>query len=161
MGSKRPFRGGDDRPSLTLNRLVEGTIIVMDLDGFGEMVEELGLSEYRPNIVTGTLTRLVERLAEKHGGLIVYGLDYERGTEEAVIEIPYMEPTEIAGDLEEIRREIERLGASITIVAVKDYVLMKRAAERREAYMATPGRRRAARLLRKAKRRGGNTVVIA
>lgn len=158
--ARDPVWGGDDRPSLTLNRLVEGSVIILDLDRFGELVEERGLSEYRPNVVTGTLTELVERFVRRHGGVVVYGLDYERGTEEAVIEVPFAEPEELVGELEEIRRRIRELGASITIVVVKDYVVARPARTRREAYTATPGRRRAARLLRAAKRRGGDVVVV-
>ncbi len=156
MGSHRPTR--DDRPYLTLN-LVEGTIVVLDLDRFGEYVREHGLSEYSPNIVTGTLSYLVEWFVRKWSGVIVYGLDWERGTEEAVVEIPYVDPEEIRGDLEKIVDEIKRLGVSISVVAIRDYVLCRRARSRREAYYGTLGRRRAIRLLRMVKKRGGGLYI--
>ena len=141
--------------------LVEGTIVIMDLDRFGDVVEERGWSEYRPNPATGLLTSLVERLVAKWSGYVVYGLDEERGTEEVVIEIPYVEPEELREDLEEVKREINKLGVGITIVAVKGYVgLVERKVDRRSAYTATPSRRYAAKLLREAKRRGGNRIVI-
>ncbi|MET1101205.1 MAG: hypothetical protein ABWW69_01815 [Pyrodictiaceae archaeon] len=142
-------------------RLVEGTIIVIDLDKFGEVVTERGWSEYSPNEATGLLTLLVEKLASKWHGVVVYGLDPERGTEEAVIEIPLVEPEEVRSDLEEIRKEINKLGVGVTIVAVKGYVGLKPARNRREAYYGTPDRARAVSLLREAKRKGGNRVYVA
>jgi len=141
---------------------VEGLIVVLDLDRFEEYVEERGLDPYKPNIVTGTLTSLVERFVSKWRGVVIYGLDPERGTEEAVIEIPYGHEhlSEIVSDLEEIKREINKLGASISIVVIRDFVYPRRASSRREAYSGTPGRRRAWRILRRVKRAGGNKLLI-
>ena len=139
---------------------VEGTIVMLDLDNFSEIIAERGWSEYSPNPATSLLTRLVEEFVRKWQGVVVYGLDEERGTEEAVIEIPYVEPEEVASDLERIKEEMNKLGVGITIVAVKGYVLAQPAPQR-EAYTATPTRRRAHSLLRKLKRRGGNTVLVA
>ncbi|KSW12700.1 hypothetical protein CF15_04080 [Pyrodictium occultum] len=140
---------------------VEGSIVMIDLDRFGEVVEERGWSEYQPNPATGLLTSLVESFLRKWHGVIVYGLDETRGTEEAVIEIPLVEPVELRRDLERIQRELNSIGVGVTIVAVKGYVLGKPARSRREAYTATPFRRYAASLLREAKRRGGNRLIIA
>ena len=141
--------------------LAPGLVIVLDLDRFGEYVESRGLDPYKPNLVTGELSRLVESFAIKHRGVVVYGLDWERGTEEAVIEIPFgdEEVGSILRDLEELKKSVEQLGASITIVVVRDYVLAKPAPSRREAYYGTPGRARALKLLRSAKRRGGGKIV--
>jgi len=136
--------------------------VIIDLDRFGEVVSERGWSQYRPNPATGLLTSLVETLISKWHGYVVYGLDEERGTEEVVIEVPYVEPGELRSDLEAILRELNRVGVNATIVAVHGHVgLVSRRGERRAAYKATPSRRLAAKLLREAKRRGGNVVVIA
>ncbi len=139
----------------------EGLIIFMDLDKFEKYTKEHGFNEYKPNIITGTLTSLVEEFSRKWRACIIYGLDYERGTEEAIIEIPYgyENVEEIISDLSKIKETINRLGAKITIVVIKDYVLCKPARNRREAYHGTPGRRRATQLLRKYKRKGGNILV--
>ena len=141
--------------------LVEGTIIIIDLDRFSEVVRERGWSEYKPNPATALLTRLVERIVTRWRAVVIYGLDEERGTEEVVLEIPYTEPEELLPDLEDVKREINRLGVGVTIVAVKGYVGLKPARNRREAYTATPYRRLAYRLLREAKRRGGNRIVVS
>ena len=142
-------------------KLVRGTVLVLDLDKFEETIEERGWSQYTPNPATGLLSHLIEQLARKWSAVIVYGLDWERGTEEAVLEIPLVEPEELRGDLERVKEEINRLGVGITIVAVRGHVGLKPAKSRREAYTATPARRLATKLLRKAKRRGGNTIMIA
>ncbi len=144
-----------------MTRLVPGTIVIIDLDKFGEIVEERGWSEYEPNPATGLLTLLVDRFVSKWQGVVLYGLDWERGTEEVVIEIPFVEPEELREDLEEIRRELRRIGVTATIVAVHGYVGLRPTGDRREAYEGTPYRRLAARLLRRAKRRGGDTLIIA
>lgn len=142
-------------------RPVPGVIIVLDLDRFGDFVEERGLDPYKPNLVTGELTHLVEYLATKYRGVIVYGLSYERGTEEAIIEIPFGVDNvdALMTDFEYIKQRIESLGASISIVAIRDYVLCKKARDRKEAYFATPGRRRALKLLRILKNKGGSRVL--
>lgn len=140
-----------------------GIIIVLDLDRFEEYTVEHGYDQYKPNIVTGTLTNLVKNLVYKYNGSVIYGLDEERGTEEAIIEIPYFPDEkidELKKDLEKIKDEINKLGASISIVVVKDYVTGKPARSRREAYRGTPGRRKALRILRKVKRRGGNRIYV-
>lgn len=137
---------------------VEGTIVIMDLDNFSEVIKERGWSEWRPNDATALLTELVRSFASKWGGAVIWGLDEERGTEEAVIEIPYVEPEELKEDLENIRRRLAELGVSISIVAVKDYVFPKEE-DRRRAYWSTPGRRRAKKLLEKLKRSGGGLLI--
>ncbi len=138
---------------------VRGTVIMLDLDQFGEIVRERGWSEYSPNPATALLTRLVESFVRKWQGVVVYGLDEERGTEEAVIEIPFVEPEELVEDLKRIKEEINRLGVGITIVAVRGYVVAQPSSQR-EAYTLTPARRQAHSVLRKAKRRGGNTIIV-
>jgi len=139
---------------------VEGTIVIMDLDMFGEIVVERGWSEYEPNPATGLLTQLVEAFVRKWQAVVVHGLDPERGTEEVVLEIPLVEPYEVKEDLEAIKREVNKVGVGITIVAVKGVVLGRPAGSRREAYYGTPSRKYAKTILEKLKRRGGNIVFI-
>lgn len=143
--------------------LVEGLIIVIDLDKFSEFIDKQGLDSYKPNTITGTLTELVSRFVYKWHGVVIYGLDSERGTEEAVIEIPYGYEyiDEIIKDLEEIRDEINKLGASVSIAIVIDIVCPELSGSRRLAYRGTIGRKRAWRLIRKIKKNGGNKVVFA
>jgi len=67
-----------------------GCLVVMDLDRFKEYARERGLSVYEPNIVTGSLSSLVEGFVRKFQAVVVYGLDWDRGTEEVVLEIPVL-----------------------------------------------------------------------
>ena len=132
----------------------------MDLDRFDEIVTKKGWSRYSPNIITGTLTNLIEDFMYKWFAVHIYGLNREKGTEEVVLEVVTDTPQQLIKDLEEIRRTIGGLGASISIVVVCDGVVGKAARTRAEAYRGTPLRRRAYSLLRKIKRMGGNKVVM-
>lgn len=132
---------------------VEGCIVVMDVDFLGELVEERGLSDYEPNAVTGYLTVAVESLAREHGGVVVYGLDYERGTEEAVIEFPLKTCSELEDALERIELGVKEAGASISTVCMEGLVLGRRAKSRREAFRGTPWREATYKRLLELKRR--------
>ena len=140
-------------------KLVEGTVIVLDLDKFKEVTKEKGFNEYKPNIITGTLTHLVENFVRKWNAYVLYGLDYSRGTEEAVIIIPMTKPEEVLSDLEKIRREIEKLGASLSIGVSYGVIVNIKARNRREAYENITVKN-ALKALREAKRKGGNRIVI-
>ncbi len=144
------------------SQLTPGLIVLIDLDRFEEYTIEKGLNPYVPNDVTGELTRLVEDLAIKHRGVVIYGLDHERGTEEALLEIPfgYEEVGSIVKDLEKLKNHINSHGVGVTIVVVYDYVSGQPASNRREAYHATPGRRRAVKILKDLKKKGGNILHV-
>lgn len=142
--------------------LVPGIVVIIDLDKLGEFVEKRGLDPYKPNIVTGELTQLVEEFARRFQGVVIYGLDYERGTEEALIEIPYgLDYIDLVTlELKRIAEKIREYGVTLTAVVAIDYVTGKPAKSRREAYSETPGRRRALRALREAKKKGGDRIVV-
>jgi hypothetical protein len=144
------------------NPFVPGLIIVLDLDRFGEYVKQRGLDEYKPNTVTGELTNLVEEFAVKHRGVVVYGLSRSRGTEEAIIEIPYGSDdlNQVIKDIEVIKKRMEEYGVSLSVVIVEDYVTGEPAKSRREAYHGTPGRSKAIKALRTIKRRGGGQILL-
>ncbi|MCE4606118.1 MAG: hypothetical protein F7B59_02150 [Desulfurococcales archaeon] len=72
--------------------VVQGTLVILDLDRFKEYTIQHELDDYKPNTVTGTLSRLVSALASKYSGSILHGLDWERGTEEAVLVYPGTDP---------------------------------------------------------------------
>lgn len=132
---------------------VDGCIVMMDIDSMEEFIKERGLTEYKPNIATGFLTRAVESLAVKYNGVVVYGLDYARGTEEVVIEFPLRSCLEVVDALEEIKREFAMMGLSITTVCKDGLVTGKRARTRGEAFKGTPWRRAAYDELLRTKRK--------
>ncbi len=123
-----------------------------------EKVKEKGWSQWRPNPATGLLTQLVESLVRKWQAVVLYGLDWERGTEEAVIQIPGVEPEEVAEDLVLIEKEFERIGVTATIVAIEGPMIPVKPRRRREAYSGPVARAR--RLLEKYKRKGGGVVAV-
>ncbi|BAA80869.2 hypothetical protein APE_1864.1 [Aeropyrum pernix K1] len=140
--------------------MVEGTIVVIDIDRFEEKTRMLGLDPYRPNRFTALLTNLVEELAVSWRAIVVYGLDRERGTEEAVIEIPLTKPEEVEDDLVRVAREMCEARAPVTIVAIEGLVGPGKPVDRRLAYSGSPDRARARRILEKLKRRGGGAVYV-
>jgi len=139
--------------------VVWGTVVILDLDKFEDIVKAKGWSRYSPNPVTGELSRLVEEFVRKWNAYVVYGLDWKRGTEEAVIEIPLVEPVEIMDDLENIRREIEKLGVTISIGVAYGPITGRKASNRRDAYKGYT-RKIALKALKEAKRLGGNRIIV-
>jgi len=145
---------GDDK-----SILVPGVVIAADLDRFEEVTRERGWSRWKPNEATGLLTRLAEAFARKWRGVIVYGVDEARGTEEFVIEIPLTRPEEVMDDLRTMVDEVRSLGVTLSIAIVEGSVGLGPARTREEAYYATPARRAARALLRRAKRMGGGVIL--
>jgi len=137
--------------------VLQGTVVILDLDRFKEYTTQYGLDEYEPNIITGTLSRLVSDLSSKHSGSILYGLDWERGTEEAILVFPGMDPLNIQNDLLNLAREMCSLGASITIVASREPMVIPSRLTQRELRRVF---RRVYSILERLKRRGGGTVYV-
>lgn len=113
-------------------------VICVDIDRFGDMTREKGWTPYSPNPVTRYLTHAVSAFAERHAATILYGLDTERGTEEAQLYCSSPDLARIIEDLEEIRAEMRTMGASLSVgiasvapgiplKALKDFPLAKKA----------------------------------
>jgi len=154
------FSKGEE-PSLTqtATHFISGTVAIIDIDNLEEIVTEKGWSRYRPNPATGLLTNLIDELVRKWQAIVVYGLDWNRGTEEVVLEIPGTSAGELKGDLIDIARRLcENSGITVTIVAVTSYVTGRPAKKRREAYSSY--RRWPKKILESLKRKGGNRVYI-
>ncbi|MCE4601167.1 MAG: hypothetical protein F7C38_06340 [Desulfurococcales archaeon] len=154
--------GASEEPSLTpttAHRLaVQGTIILIDIDAMEEVMMERGWNEYKPNEATGLLSNLVEDLVRRRHAVVIHGLDWERGTEEALLELPVTRPEEIENDLVEIAKLMcSQAGVSVTIVAVEGPVGLK-PVDRKRVYTGSRGY--AKRLLEALKRRGGGVVYV-
>ena len=144
---------------------LNGITVVLDLDKFKEVTKAMGWSEYKPNVVTGSLTRLVEELASKLGGVVIHGLDEERGTEEVVIKFVGADVNEVLRELERIRLEIERIGResrSNATVSAGVYVgpITRLKPQPLSEAKKAPEVMMALRALKKAKKRGGNRIVV-
>lgn len=144
---------------------INGVTVVLDLDNFKEVMKAMGWNEYKPNVVTGGLTRLVEELASKLGGVVVHGLDEERGTEEAVIKFVGVDVEEVLEELERVRLEIERVGkesGSNATISAGVYVGPITSLKPQPLSVAkkAPEVAMALRALKKAKKKGGNRIVV-
>ncbi len=150
---------------MSLKDYVKGVTVALDLDRFKEVTRSMGWTEYTPNIITGTLTRLVEDLAIKFRGVIIHGLDEERGTEEAVIKFVDVDFEDLLKNLEDLRLEIERLGretgsnATLSIGVYVGPLTTLKPQPLSEAKKA-PEVNMALRALKKAKKMGGNKIVV-
>ncbi len=147
--------------------MVLHVVVALDLDHFNEVVRKAAWPRYSPNPITGLLSRLVEDLVIKRRGIVIYGLDWDRGTEEAVIEFVEPDLEDLLLDLEDLRRRIEEAGKTsgtgVTLsIGVSKYEApdgVKPVKDRR-ALKSSPYRYLALKALRKAKRLGGNRLVI-
>ena len=93
---------------------MESAIVILDLDQFGSKMKALGWSEYKPNVITGSLTELVTSLLTRHHGTHIRGLDYQRGTEEAVLFFSDPNSEQLLKALKHIMVEIEKLGRDLS-----------------------------------------------
>jgi GGDEF domain-containing protein len=145
---------------------MRGVIVVLDLDHFKKMVREMGWPEYSPNPITGLLSGLVDELIRKHHAVVVYGLDWRRGTEETMLACPSPDMGSLLRDLEAIRRKVEEAGretgsnATVSIGVAQGPLLRVKPTRSRRELFKTPTQRLAKRALQRAKQRGGNQMVI-
>ncbi len=139
---------------------VKGVVIALDLDNFEEVIEERGWSQWKPNQATGLLTQLALDFASKHRAVIIFGVDVNRGTEEFIMEIPFASINDVIDDIKNIINELNKMSVKASAAIVEGLVGLKPARNRREAYYGTPARRKAIKLLRKAKSLGGNKILV-
>jgi len=149
-----------------MERNMHNVVVVVDLDRFKKIVKEMGWPEYSPNLITGILSELVDGLARKHHAMIIYGLDWKRGTEEAILACFSPNMDSLLNDLEAIRRKVEDAGretgsnATISIGVAQGPVLKVKPAASRKELFKTLTERLAKRALQKAKRLGGNRIIV-
>ncbi|MEM3526223.1 MAG: hypothetical protein QXV37_02310 [Candidatus Jordarchaeaceae archaeon] len=143
---------------------VNGVGIFFDLDNFKEIMKKMGWTEYKPNIITGNLTKHIQLFASKYNANILWGLNQERGTEEAYLEVVEPDPEKLYNDLEEIREKIEKLGketksnAKLSIGVAYGKIENIKPRSKREL-IKTPLGKKAWKALKTAKKTGGNKVI--
>lgn len=148
--------------------MTENIIVLMDLDNFKEISNNMGWTKYSPNIITGNLTDLVKKLVRKYFGSIIHGLNEKEGTEECLIIFTAIDLEYLLVDLRNLKNKIEELGnnfgcnSTISIgVAVGRIIDHKPARSRHSKDLySDPLRRLAKRALNEAKKKGGNKIVI-
>lgn len=144
---------------------MQSAFVVLDLDHFGEITKKASWTQYKPNIVSGLLTELVTELLSKHHGTHLKGINYQRGTEEAVLFFSSPDPQVLQEDLETLRKRIQLLqgdlGFSVTIsigIAFGPSLHM-RISETSELTQI-PLYKSAYKALRKAKKQGGDRIIV-
>lgn len=114
-------------------------VIALDLDKFSDVIKEKGWTAYSPNRVTRYLSHAVSAFAEKHHATVLYGLNFERGTEEAQLYCSDPDMQQVIADLECMREDIHTMGETtlsvgiasvardIPVKSLKDFPLAKKA----------------------------------
>ncbi|MHA1270331.1 MAG: hypothetical protein ACTSPY_11130 [Candidatus Helarchaeota archaeon] len=140
----------------------------MDLDNFKEISSRKGWIKYRPNIITGTLTKLIIELVNKHMAVVLHGLNEKEGTEECMLLFTAPELETLLDDLEYIRKEIKRLGIesktyttiSIGIACGKNTDNKPALSRKKKALYSSPLRNLAKKALNLAKKKGGDKILL-
>ena len=146
----------------------ESVVVFIDLDNFKEISKSQGWNEFSPNIITGTLTALIENLVRKHFGSIIFGLDAARGTEECLMMFSAPDFDLLFDDLEKLRLEVKNLSEkikstiSVSIGIARGKVLdVKPSTSRKSKHLYTdPIRNLAKKALNEAKKMGGDRIII-
>lgn len=138
---------------------------MLDLDHFGEITKRAGWLKYKPNIVSSLLTKLVTELLSKHHGTHLRGINFQRGTEEAVLFFSTPDPQILLEDLETLRKRIQllqgELGFPVTIsIGLAFGPSLRMRISETSDLSQIPLFKSANKALRKAKKQGGNRIII-
>jgi GGDEF domain-containing protein len=139
-------------------------LVYLDLDGFSQAVKAKGWATYTPNPITAELSGMVVEISETHATAILYGLDFKRGTEEALLFFSDIPEKVLEEELEDMRKRIESLGrefgtgTTISIGVAANIPGGNLGAVKRQDIKRHPILKLAYDALRKAKKRG-NCVV--
>lgn len=139
-------------------------LVYLDLDDFKQAVKAKGWATYTPNPITAELSKMVVEISETHAAAILWGLDYKRGTEEALLFFSDIPEQILEEELEDIKKRIESLGnefgtgTTISIGVAANFPEMNLKAINRRDIKRHPILKLAYDALRKAKKRG-NCVI--
>ncbi len=144
---------------------MESAIVILDLDQFGSKMKALGWSEYKPNVITGSLTELVTSLLTRHHGTHIRGLDYQRGTEEAVLFFSDPNSEQLLKALKHIMVEIEKLGRDLSQSTTLSIgisfgpvppIRLHQNSDLKQVFLYKSAKK----ALRTAKKQGGNRMIV-
>lgn len=142
------------------------TCVYLDLDNFGQVINEKPWPEYSPNPITKIMTTSVKFLISRYFCTPLWGLDEKRGTEECIL-LFEQSPNTIMDDLRKLQTEIKRkadetntktsLSIGVTegkIKPVKPFTKMNKSIIKKYQLLYS-----AYNALKSAKKQGGNTIV--
>jgi GGDEF domain-containing protein len=135
-------------------------LVYLDLDDFRRAVKAKGWTHYAPNPITAELSEMVVEISETHAAAILSGLDFKRGTEEALLFFSDIPEHVLEEELEDMRKRIESLGkefstgTTISIGVAANIPGMNLGTIKRQDIKRHPILKLAYDALRKAKKRG-------
>jgi GGDEF domain-containing protein len=143
-----------------------GTIVFLDLDKFGECIEEQNWNAYKPNEISGFLTNKLLEYITKFQAVHLWGINKKRGTEEAIL-LFLQEKEWVKSLFEDLRKKILKLakkfGANTSLSVgiahgpIKNLKVVK--GHSRKEFIKNPTVYMAYKALKKAKKMGGNQVI--
>jgi GGDEF domain-containing protein len=144
-----------------------GTVVFLDLDNFKTCMEEKNWSEYTPNPITRYLTQEIMRYVREYRVLTLWGLDRNRGTEEAILFFQY-EKEFVQDIIEELREDVMTLAhrhnaptsLSAGLAEGKTPKVKKIKSHSKREFKKDLTIFLAYRALKKAKKKGGNRIIV-
>jgi len=152
---------------LTDRFMDQGTVVFLDLDNFETCIQRKNWSRYSPNPITRYLTKSIIHLVREYRALCLWGLDEARGTEEAILFFQYNKEF-IRKLLEELRKEILALAKeqnaptslSVGLASGRIPRVKKIEAHSKREFKKDPAILLAYRAMKKAKKKGGNRLIV-
>ncbi|MCY3410175.1 MAG: hypothetical protein INQ03_00930 [Candidatus Heimdallarchaeota archaeon] len=144
-----------------------GTVIAVDLDNFKICTQVMGWNSYTSNPITRLLTDVLEDFIRKFYALELIGIDRSKGTEEAIL-VVFQETETILQDLRIIIKSLDQLAnklaapTSLSIGVATGQINEIKILENRKksTLFRDPIRAMALKALKKAKKGGGNQIII-
>lgn len=148
-------------------KMNKGIIVFLDLDNFQEVVKLKNWENYKPNPITSFLTHYLQDVIYKYHAVHLLGINEARGTEEAIL-LFYIKLTIIEDIFRELINKISILaknyridtGLSIGIARGPISGLNEIKSHSLTEFKKHPTLFLAYKALKKAKSKGGNSIVI-
>lgn len=145
----------------------QGIIVFLDLDNFETCVKRKNWSRYTPNPITRYITNRIKQFVREYRVLILWGLDEARGTEEAILFFQY-EKDFVRELIEELREKVLELAKeknaptslSAGLASGRIPRVKKIDAHSKEEFKKDPTIFLAYRAMKKAKKKGGNRLIV-
>jgi hypothetical protein len=142
-------------------------IAFLDLDGFGNCMEHMGWTRYSPNIITGFLTLEIQRLIRDYQAIHIWGMNTKEGTEEAIL-VFFQEIEPVIAIFKEIQENLMQItrthnvptSLSVGIANGKVFDFKPITHHRKSDFRKDPTRYLAYKALKRAKKLGGNQIVV-
>lgn len=129
-------------------------------------MKKKGWSEYTPNPITDFLTEKLEKIRRKYHAWVLWGLNKNRGTEEAILYF-HQNSKKIYEIFDKLRRKISKLAEnldaptslSIGITRGPAPIIKRIKSHNINEFKKDPGIFLVYRALKKAKKKGGNCII--